>query len=248
MKIYGLLGNPLSHSFSQKYFSEKFQRENIDDCVYLNFETPDLDVKVKDLKNDANVWGLNVTIPYKTQVLSWLDFVSPACEEIGACNCIKIENKKWSGFNTDVTGFEKTFSPKLKSHHSKALILGTGGSSKAVSYVLKKLGIEYLFVSRTKHTSLNVFGYDEVTPDIMLEYNIVINTTPLGMFPNINNSPIIPYEFVTAEHYFFDLIYNPDTTLFLAKAKEKGAAIENGKNMLSIQAEESWKIWNDENL
>ncbi len=246
MKIYGLLGNPLSHSFSQKYFSEKFQRENINDCVYVNFEAPHLEAKVSYLKSDANLCGLNVTIPYKTQILSWLDFVSSACKEIGACNCIKIENKKWSGFNTDVTGFEKTFSPKLKSHHSKALILGTGGSSKAVSYVLKKLGIEYLFVSRTKNSSLNVVGYDEVTSGIMLEYNIVINTTPVGMFPNITNSPNLPYEFVSKKHYFFDLIYNPDTTLFLAKAKDRGATIENGKEMLRIQAEESWRIWNSE--
>lgn len=244
MKIYGLLGNPLSHSFSQKYFSEKFQRENIDDCVYLNFETPDLDAKVRDLKSDANLCGLNVTIPYKTQILSGLDFVSPACMEIGACNCIKIENKKWSGFNTDVTGFEKTFSPKLKSHHSKALILGTGGSSKAIAYVLKKLGIEYLFVSRTKNSSLNAIGYDEITLSVMLEYNIIINTTPVGMFPKINNSPDLPYEFVSEKHYFFDLIYNPEITLFLAKAKDKGATVENGKEMLRIQADESWRIWN----
>lgn len=246
MKIYGLLGNPLSHSFSQKYFSEKFQRENINGCIYVNFETPDLDAKVEDLKNDANLCGLNVTIPYKTEILSWLDFVSPVCKEIGACNCIKIENKKWSGFNTDVTGFEKTFYPKLQSHHSKALILGTGGSSKAVAYVLKKLGIEYLFVSRIKNNSLNIIGYDDVTPGIMLEYNIVINTTPLGMFPKIDSSPDLPYEFVSEKHYFFDLIYNPDTTLFLAKAKEKGATIENGKEMLRIQADESWRIWNNE--
>ncbi len=247
MKNYGLLGNPLGHSFSQKYFSEKFQHENINDCVYVNFETPDLNSKIEDLKNDDNLCGLNVTIPYKTQILSFLNFVSDECKEIGACNCIKIIEKKWSGFNTDITGFEKTFSPKLKSHHTKALILGTGGSSKAVVYVVKKLGMEYLFVSRTKNGSLNVIGYDEVTSDIMSEYNVVINTTPVGMYPNVHNSPNLPYEFVSDKHYFFDLIYNPAITLFLVKAKEKGAAIENGKEMLRIQADESWRIWNSEN-
>ncbi len=248
MKIYGLLGNPLGHSFSQKYFSEKFLHESINDCEYVNFETPDLDVRIKDLKTDAGLCGLNVTIPYKTQILSYLDIASPACKEIGACNCIKIEKEKWSGFNTDVTGFEKTFSPKLKSHHSKALILGTGGSSKAVAYVLKKLGIKYVFVSRAKSNSLDIISYDEISADIISEYNIVINTTPAGMFPNIHNSPDLSYEFVSDKHYFFDLIYNPDTTLFLAKAKEKGAIIENGKEMLRIQADESWRIWNSENL
>ena len=248
MKIYGLLGNPLGHSFSHKYFAEKFQRENIGDCVYVNFETPDLHLKIEALKSDLNLCGLNVTIPYKTQILSYLNIVSPECEEINACNCIKVFKEKWTGFNTDITGFEKTFLPKLKSYHSKALILGTGGSSKAVAYVLKKLGIGYLFVSRTKNASINMIGYDEIDLDILSEYKIVINTTPVGMFPHINNSPDMPYEFVSPEHYFFDLIYNPGVTLFLAKAKEKGAAIENGKNMLTIQAEESWRIWNDENL
>ncbi|MEO8110908.1 MAG: shikimate dehydrogenase [Ginsengibacter sp.] len=248
MKIYGLLGNPLGHSFSQRYFAEKFQRENIVDCSYVNFEAPDLHLKIEALKSDPNLCGLNVTIPYKTQILSHLDIASLTCQEIGACNCIKVFKEKWTGFNTDITGFEKTFLPKLKSYHSKALILGTGGSSKAVVYVLKKLGIEYLFISRKKNASLNIIGYNDLTLDILSEYKIVINTTPLGMFPDINNSPVIPYEFVSAEHYFFDLIYNPELTLFLAQAKNKGAAIENGKNMLSIQAEESWRIWNDENL
>ena len=248
MKIYGLLGNPLGHSFSQKYFSEKFKQENIGDCVYQNFETPDLDSKISDLKSDPNLHGLNVTIPYKTSILSHLDIVSPACNEIGACNCIKIYKDYWKGFNTDITGFEKTFIPKLRSYHSKSLILGTGGSSKAVAYVLKKLGIEYLFVSRTKDASLNTVSYSEITQTVMPEYKIVINTTPLGMYPHIDNAPDLPYEFVTAEHYFFDLIYNPGITMFLKKAKGEGAAIENGKKMLKIQAEESWRIWNDENL
>ncbi len=248
MKIYGLLGNPLGHSFSQKYFAEKFQRENIDDCSYVNFETPDLHLKIEVLKSEPNLCGLNITIPYKTNIISYLDVVSPECKDIGACNCIKIFKEKWTGFNTDIAGFKKTFLPKLKSYHSKALILGTGGSSKAVAYVLKKLSIEYLFVSRTKNASLNTIGYGEITSAIMSEYKIVINTTPLGMFPNIDNAPNLPYEFVSAGHYFFDLIYNPEITLFLEKAKEKGAVIENGKKMLAIQAEESWRIWNDENL
>lgn len=248
MKIYGLLGNPLGHSFSQKYFTEKFQRENIGDCAYVNFETPDLHSQIEVLKNSPNLCGLNVTIPYKTQILSYLDNVSPECGEINACNCIKVFKEKWTGFNTDTIGFEKTFLPKIKSYHSKALILGTGGSSKAVAYVLKKLSIEYFFVSRTKNVLFNTIGYDEINSAIMDEYKIVINTTPLGMFPDIDNAPNLPYEFVSDEHYFFDLIYNPDLTSFLEKAKEKGAVIENGKKMLSIQAEESWRIWNIEGV
>ncbi len=244
MKVYGLIGNPLSHSFSQKYFTEKFIKENLNNCIYLNFETPELEREVRNLKSNFDLCGLNITIPYKSEIIAFLDEVSPECREIGACNCIKISDRKWLGFNTDVIGFEKTFSPHLKPDHQKALILGTGGSSKAVAYVLKKLGIEYLFVSRKKSLENCIIDYSEITFSVMNDYNVIINTTPLGMFPNVQLSPELPYQFISENHYFFDLIYNPGKTLFLSKAEKRGATIENGEQMLKIQAEESWRIWN----
>ncbi len=244
MKIYGLIGNPLGHSFSQKYFDEKFRCENIKNAAYLNFEIADLNRGIMDLKSNSEIKGLNVTIPYKLQILSFLDEISPACKEINACNCIKIHNKNWTGYNTDVTGFEKTFTKHLKLNHTKALILGTGGSSKAVAYVMKKLKIEYLLVSRKKDLNAGIIGYDEIDATMMHDYPVITNTTPLGMFPDVETLPPLPYQYVTAGNYFFDLVYNPGETLFLSKAKEKGAAIKNGEKMLIIQAEESWKIWN----
>ena len=244
MKIYGLIGNPLSHSFSQKYFTEKFREENITGYSYLNFEIKDLTKEIYDLKNNPLISGLNVTIPFKTEIIPFLDNVSEECKEINACNCIKITDGKWTGFNTDISGFEKSFVPHLLSHHTKALVLGTGGSSKAVTYVLKKLKIDFLLVSRKKELSKRVINYDAVTPLLMQEFAIVINTTPVGMFPHVEEYPQLPYEYVSEKHYFFDLIYNPSKTLFLSKAEAMGAVIENGEQMLSIQAEESWKIWN----
>jgi len=244
MKIYGLIGNPLSHSFSQKYFSEKFSSQNIEDCSYLNFEIKDLNSEIAQLKNNSDLCGLNVTIPYKLQIIKFLDEVSRECKEINACNCIKIIKGKWKGFNTDIIGFEKSFTPYLQIHNTKALILGTGGSSKAVAYVLKKLNIDFLFVSRKKGNADNVISYDSLTQSLLSEFTIIINTTPLGMFPNVNDYPQLNYEFITGNHYFFDLIYNPAKTLFLSKAEERGATIKNGGDMLQIQAEESWKIWN----
>jgi len=244
MKIYGLIGNPLSHSFSQKYFTEKFRKENIIGCSYLNFEIKDLNNEIYQLKTNPLLFGLNVTIPFKSQIIPYLDKVSEECNEINACNCIKIIDGTWFGFNTDVTGFEKSFSPLLQSHHTKALVLGTGGSSKAVAYVLKKLKIDFLFVSRKKEVSTGVINYDDVPPLLMREFTVVINTTPAGMFPNVDEYPQLPYEYVSEQHYFFDLIYNPSKTLFLSKAEAMGAVIKNGETMLSIQAEESWKIWN----
>ncbi len=243
MKLYGLIGNPLTHSFSQKYFTEKFSAENINDCVYQNFEIKDLQKEIPILKNNAELYGLNVTIPYKSEIISFLDILSEVCKEINACNCIKINNGKWKGFNTDVIGFEKSFTQLLQPHHTKALILGTGGSSKAVAYVLKKLNIDFLFVNRNKNISDGIINYESVTTEIIKEYTIVINTTPLGQFPNGGAYPKIPYEYVSDKNYFFDLIYNPFKTLFLSKAEAMGAVIKNGKDMLAIQAEESWKIW-----
>ncbi|MEO9022656.1 MAG: shikimate dehydrogenase [Ginsengibacter sp.] len=246
MKIYGLIGKSLGHSFSQKYFTEKFQKENIVRCEYRNFELKDLYNEIAELKNNIGLKGLNVTIPYKTAILPFLDEVTEECREINACNCIKIKDCKWIGFNTDVTGFEKSFSPYLKSDHKKALILGTGGASKAIAFVLKRVGIGFLKVSRKKgNTSSSIISYDDITKDLLKEYTVVINTTPLGTSPNIDEYPRLPYEFVTGHHYFFDLVYNPSKTLFLSLAEKQGAFIKNGEKMLSIQAEESWRIWND---
>ncbi len=243
MKIYGLIGNPLSHSFSKKYFTTKFIDENISDCGYQNFEIKDLQLEIPELKNNSSIAGLNVTIPYKSRILPFLDSTSEVCTEINACNCIKIDRGKWTGFNTDVIGFEKSFVPNLSPHNTKALILGTGGSSKAIAYVLKKLKIDFLIVSRTKDTSSTVINYESISSELMKEYSIVINTTPSGMFPNVDTYPKLPYECVTGKHYFFDLVYNPMETLFLSKAHAMGASTKNGGDMLAIQAEESWKIW-----
>ncbi len=243
MKIYGLIGNPLSHSFSKKYFTEKFSNENINDCEYQNFEIKNLPEEIPSLKKNSFLSGLNVTIPYKSQIIPFLDTVSGEVNDINACNCIKIDGGKWSGFNTDITGFEKSFVPFLRPHNTKALVLGTGGSSKAVAYVLNNLQIDFLFVSRKKDLAGEIINYESISSETMKEYTIVINTTPAGMFPNADHYPQLPYGFVSDQHYFFDLVYNPAKTLFLSKAAAKGAVIKNGGDMLSIQAEESWKIW-----
>ncbi len=243
MKIYGLIGNPLTHSFSQKYFTEKFRKEIIPDCSYVNFEIKNPGKEIAQLKNNPLLSGLNVTIPYKSQIISFLDEVSENCEEINACNCIKVIDGKWIGFNTDITGFEKSFVPQLQPHQRRALILGTGGSSKAVAFVLKKLGIEFLFITSKKEISSRVIHYDDISAPLLQQFTMIINTTPVGMYPNAEEYPKIPYEHISSKHYFFDLIYNPSKTLFLSKAEEMGAIIKNGHEMLLLQAEESWKIW-----
>lgn len=247
MKIYGLIGRSLGHSFSEKYFFEKFRKENIVDCEYRNFEIRDLNTEIPGLKKDAGLQGLNVTIPYKTAILPFLDRLSDECSRIQACNCIKIKNGKWEGFNTDVAGFEQSFAPHLKPIHQKAIILGTGGASLAVAYVLQRLNIDFLKASRSKKNGKSVISYDDITMKTMNDFQIFINTTPLGTFPNIDECSSLPYEHITNQHYFFDLVYNPSKTLFLSLAERKGATIENGSKMLAIQAEESWKIWNDVN-
>jgi shikimate dehydrogenase len=245
MRIYGLIGNPLGHSFSRRYFSQKFKYEHIDDCEYYNFEIIDLEKEIPELKMQSDIAGLNVTIPYKTAIIPYLDSLSDACEELNACNCIQIKDGKWIGHNTDIIGFENSFLSLKKPFHQKALILGTGGGAKAVAFILKKLQIPFRFVSRTVNSSTNTISYEEISKEVLDDFQIVINTTPLGMHPNSNDYPKIPYEFATKNHYFFDLIYNPAKTLFLALAEEQGALIENGDKMLVIQAEESWKIWNE---
>ena len=244
MKIYGLIGNPLGHSFSRKYFLDKFERENIAYTDYRNFELKDLSSEIPLLKENPELRGLNVTIPYKVDILPFLDSISPESSQIMACNCIRIFEGRWEGYNTDITGFRKSFNILRKPEQKKALILGTGGSSRAVALVLKSEGIDFLFVSRIAHPVSGVIDYAMLDRDVLGEYTILINTTPVGMFPHVNDCPEIPYQWISERHYFFDLVYNPDPTLFLSRAKQKGATIKNGSDMLSIQAEESWKIWN----
>lgn len=241
MRRFGLIGYPLTHSFSQKYFSEKFVQEGIAGCVYENFELADIS-QLQQVLQQTDLCGLNVTIPYKKQVLEFLTGRSEAVAEMGACNCIDIRNGILTGYNTDVTGFQQSLAPYLKPHHTKALILGTGGASAAVEYVLKRLGITYQYVSRSEDEK--AIAYGSLTRAIMETHQLVINTTPLGMYPNMEESPDIPYQYLTTQHHLFDLIYNPAETKFLAKGKEQGASIQNGHEMLILQAEESWRIWN----
>jgi shikimate dehydrogenase len=243
MRLFGLIGYPLSHSFSKKYFTEKFEREGISDCRYETFSIPSISALTPILEQNPDLCGLNVTIPYKEQVLSFLDEKSALVEKISTCNCIKIKNGKLTGYNTDAPAFEQTLRNQLEPHHKKALILGTGGSAKAVEYSLRKLDISYKHVSR-KPSARN-FSYEQLTNELMKEYTLIINTTPLGMHPNIIEAPQIPYHALTPKHYLFDLIYNPEKTLFLQKGEAQGAAIKNGYEMLVLQAEESWRIWNE---
>lgn len=242
MRLFGLIGYPLSHSFSKKYFTEKFAKEGLTDCMYENFPIPSID-GLKELLSKSNLQGFNITIPYKEQVLSFLHTASDVVKKIRACNCVKISGGKLHGFNTDVTGFEGSLKKKLNpAIHNRALILGDGGSAKAVEYVLANLHIPFKIVSRKP--SAKGFSYEQVTPEIIKETTLIINTTPLGMFPNVVEAPPIPYQALTEKHFLFDLIYNPEKTLFLKKGEAQGAAIQNGYEMLVIQAEENWRIWN----
>jgi len=242
IKVYGLIGYPLSHSFSQKYFTEKFKKERIKNCRYELLPTRSIDEIQQCLKSNPPIKGLNVTVPYKQQVLRYLHSTVHIPEGIRACNCIKVEGKKLIGHNTDCIGFEKSLAPLLKPHHTKALVLGSGGAAEAVIYVLKKLKIQFAAVSRSPRQAA-VLSYTQVTEKKLQEYTLIINTTPLGMFPEEDNYPDIPYNALTEKHMLYDLVYNPAKTLFLKKGEEKGAAIKNGEEMLIIQAEESWKIW-----
>jgi shikimate dehydrogenase len=241
MRLFGLVGYPLTHSFSKNYFTEKFKKEEIENCRYENFQLATIQDLPKIL-NDPDLQGLNVTIPYKESVLSFLNERNEVVKKIGACNCIKIVNGKLIGYNTDVIGFEKSLVSKLNSPHKNALILGTGGAAKAIEFVLRKMGILYRYVSR--YPSVNSFSYEQLTSDLLKKNSLIINTTPLGMYPKITEAPPLPYDAITQNHFLFDLIYNPEKTLFLKKGEERGASIQNGYDMLIYQAEESWKIWN----
>jgi shikimate dehydrogenase len=246
MKRYGLIGYPLSHSFSQKYFTVKFQQEQIQDCVYENFPIPGIGEFPELLKQHTDLLGLNVTIPYKEKVLPYLSEQSDVVKAIGACNCIKIRNGRLTGYNTDVTGFENSLRPLLQPFHTRALVLGTGGAAKAVHYVLEKLGITFLEVSRTPATPRQI-SYEAIGEKEIEEHLLIINTSPVGMYPKTEECPPLPYQALTGKHYLFDLVYNPSKTLFLQKGEARGAAIKNGHDMLIIQAEESWKIWGEGN-
>lgn len=243
MRVFGLIGYPLSHSFSKGFFAEKFREDGIRDCIYENFPLERISQFPSLLEQQPDLRGLNVTIPYKEAVLPFLDELSPAAEQIRAVNCIQFREGKKIGFNTDVTGFKRSLQPLLKPHHTHALVLGTGGAAKAVMFVLEELNIPYTVVSRNAQTGL--ITYDELDKDNMELHTIIINTSPLGMYPQTDAAPALPYEFITKHHLLYDLIYNPAQTLFLQKGEARGAAIKNGHEMLVLQAEASWEIWNE---
>lgn len=240
MKRYGLTGYPLSHSFSKKYFEEKFKRDNIQDCTYNLFPLPHADLLEGFLRN-SELNGINVTIPYKQAVLPLLDSVSDEAKAIGAVNCIRIVNGKLYGFNTDVYGFEVSLTRLINSRPQTAFVLGTGGSSLAVCYVLKKMGIRFHIVSRTPEEGQ--IGYADIE-HVLSQENLFINTTPVGTYPDIYDSPDIPYHLLKPADYLFDLVYNPSETEFLKKGKLAGCKVKNGLEMLELQAEKSWEIWN----
>ena len=245
MDKYGLIGYPLGHSFSVGYFNEKFSNEHIN-AKYINFEISSIEDFAEVIESNPELRGLNVTIPYKEQVIPYLDSLSPEANAIGAVNVIRITRKgdktHLKGFNSDVIGFTRSIEPLLERHHKKALILGTGGASKAVDYGLRSLGIATKFVSRTKRPGF--FTYEEITPEIIKDYNIIVNCTPLGMYPNTDVCPTLPYEAMDSHNLLYDLLYNPDETLFMQKGKEHGAITKNGLEMLLLQAFASWEFWN----
>lgn len=241
---FGIIGKNISYSFSRKYFLEKFKNIGLNNYEYFNFDIPEIEEFPFLLYHREDEFrGLNVTIPYKEAIIKYLDEVETEAQNIGAVNTIKVtDDNKLIGYNTDVYGFRKSIEPLLKSHHKKALILGTGGASKAVAYALKKLDISYKFVSRNENE--NLVTYAMLDEEIMDEYSIIINCTPIGTHPDIENAPAIPYQYLSNKHLLYDLIYNPSETKFLLEGKKQGASIKNGFEMLELQAEKSWEIWN----
>ncbi len=250
---FGLIGLPLSHSFSKNYFTEKFHKENIPNCEYNLYPLENINQLQSLIAETPNLCGLNVTIPYKETVIPLLHELDVTAKAVGAVNCIKVNSSSQQliGYNTDVFGFKQSIKPFLETQHERALILGTGGAAKAVAYVLKDIGIDYYFVkrsnslvSKTEQQLNNVFTYQELTEYIINSFKLIINTTPVGMYPNIGNSPEIPYQFISTSHLLYDLVYNPIETEFLKKAKYQGASAVNGLSMLHQQAEAAWRIWN----
>ena len=250
MRKFGLTGYPLGHSFSKQYFSEKFIKEKLSDCSYENYPVSDIS-QLKDIINSTpELCGLNVTIPYKTEVIRFLDFIAEEAEEIGAVNVIKIKREKKKtllyGYNSDFIGVADSLKQYLDGEVKQALILGTGGASKAVYYALKNAGLTVQFVAREKKTE--VLTYAELTPEILTTTQLIVNATPLGMFPDVKTFPDIDYQCLNEKHILFDLVYNPETTTFLQKGMERGCTIITGLKMLVSQAERAWQIWNDDML
>jgi len=239
---FGLIGKNISYSFSRGYFTKKFSEMGLERHSYENFDLEHINQFKGLLKENSNIKGFNVTIPYKEQIIPFLSKIDPEAQAIGAVNTIKVNGQQTVGFNTDTYGFQKSIEPYLKEHHKKALILGTGGASKAVAYVLHLLGIPYNFVSRNpKDGQLN---YPDLNKEVLTDHTVIVNCTPLGTYPNINDKPDLPYHFITDQHLLFDLIYNPEKTAFLLAGEQQGSIIINGYNMLQFQAEKSWQIWN----
>ena len=252
MNTYGLIGYPLGHSFSRKFFTEKFEQEDID-AQYLNFEIPSIEEFPNIIASHPELLGLNVTIPYKQQVMQYLDEISPEAKAIGAVNVVRCQRStvncqpKLTGYNSDVIGFVESIKPLLKPHHEKALILGTGGASKAIHYGLEeKLGMETLFVSRklsTVNCQLSTITYNDITKDLLQDYTVIVNCSPVGMFPHVDECPALPYEAMNENHLLYDLVYNPLETLFMKKGAAQGATVKNGLEMLHLQAIASWEFW-----
>ncbi len=246
-KLYGLLGHPLGHSFSRAFFNDKFAREGID-AEYLNFDIESIEVLPQLLREHPNLCGLNVTIPYKKAVIPYLDSLSDEARAIGAVNVIRVTQDGLKGFNSDIIGFMDSIRPLLQPHHKKALVLGTGGASKAICHGLERLGIEWSYVTRTKKrdedTAAPMLTYSEVTPSLLADYTVIVNCTPLGMFPNVDDAPTLAYAALSPRHLLYDLVYNPELTTFMREGRRFGATIKNGLEMLHLQALASWEFWN----
>ncbi len=242
MDKYGIIGYPLGHSFSRAFFTEKFQREHID-AEYVNFEIPSADMLPGIVQANPNLRGLNVTLPHKEAVIPMLDELSDEAKEIGAVNVIRMRDGRLKGFNSDIIGFMDSIRPLLKPWHQHALVLGTGGASRAIRVGLQRLGIEWTYVSRTPAPGR--LTYADLTPELMEHYRVIVNCSPVGMFPRVDACPDIPYQLLTDRHLLYDLVYNPQETLFLKRGAEHGAAVKNGLEMLHLQALASWRFWNE---
>lgn len=241
-RAFGLLGKEIDYSFSRAYFAEKFQKEGYANCSYKNFDLEHA-LLIEALLEETEFAGLNVTIPYKQEVIPFMDHLDPVAKSIGAVNTIIRKNNGLWGYNTDAVGFEKALKESWQSPHQKALILGTGGASKAIAYVLRKNGIEFHWVSRK--ASGQTLSYADISPEVLQEHTLIINCTPLGTFPQTDLCPELPYSVLSAAHHLFDLVYNPEVTTFMKHGLEKGATVSNGYQMLVYQAEASWEIWNE---
>lgn len=242
MDKYGIIGYPLGHSFSRAFFTEKFQREHID-AEYVNFEIPSADMLPGIVQANPNLRGLNVTLPHKEAVIPMLDELSDEAKEIGAVNVIRVRDGRLKGFNSDIIGFMDSIRPLLNPWHQHALVLGTGGASRAIRVGLQRLGIEWTYVSRTPAPGR--LTYADLTSELMEHYQVIVNCSPVGMFPRVDACPDIPYQLLTDRHLLYDLVYNPQETLFLKRGAERGAAVKNGLEMLHLQALASWRFWNE---